>query len=134
MRSHSGFWSGKWPGSFFISERTTCKQDKEWINECEVAIVDVQTRDYARNNERINKRKYEIYRYMKWKITFLRASNFPALTYFSFNSKNPVNVEKRNKKQNRFFCVPEYQLNIVIKRTKRILDFLLCRIPEGYKA
>lgn len=42
--------------------------------------------------------------------------------------------KKKGKKKNRILCVPGHQLNIVIKKTKTILDFLLCRIPEGYKA
>lgn len=45
-----------------------------------------------------------------------------------------IKEKKREKKKMRILCVPGHLLNIVIKKTKRILDFLLCRIPEGYKA
>lgn len=42
--------------TFFISERTTCKQDKGWINGCGMAIVDIQTQLHASNNGKISKR------------------------------------------------------------------------------
>ena len=46
---------GTW--TFFISERTTCKQDKGWINGCGMAIVDIQAQLDASNNGKISKRE-----------------------------------------------------------------------------